>query len=96
MVNLLKLISSLALLVTPTFAILGGYVYTKGTNFYIDGYKIYFSGTNTYYLHSSQNERVDLALEVSAKHNIQVIRAWAFCESKVCGDRQFVKFENGD
>jgi hypothetical protein len=96
MLKVTKLFGLLILFVASAFATLGGYVYTEGTNFYIDGYKIYFSGTNTYYLHSSQNERVDLALEVSAKHNIQVVRAWAFCDIKVCGDKQFVKFENGN
>ncbi|ORX73497.1 glycoside hydrolase [Anaeromyces robustus] len=95
MVNFSKIISSLALLAAPAVATIGGYVYTEGTNFYIDGKKIYFSGTNTYFLHSSQNERVDLALEVSAKHNLQVVRAWAFCDYNGCGDKQFVKFENG-
>jgi len=47
MVNLSNLLSIFSLLLAPAVATLGGYVYTEGTNFYIDGYKIYFSGTNT-------------------------------------------------
>jgi len=47
MLKVTKLFGLLILFVASAFATLGGYVYTEGTNFYIDGYKIYFSGTNT-------------------------------------------------
>jgi len=57
-----------------------GFVQTDGTNFVVDGCKRYFSGSNTYYLMVSDHERVDLALETYARHNLNVVRAWAFCD----------------
>lgn len=49
-----------------------GFVQTDGTNFVVDGCK--------HYLMVSNHERVDLALEAYAKHNLNVVRAWAFCD----------------
>lgn len=73
-----------ALLLTLASSVAGqfreGFVQTEGTNFVVDGCKRYFSGSNTYYLMVSNHERVDMALEVYARHNINVARAWAFCD----------------
>nr|AAL01213.1 mannanase ManA [Orpinomyces sp. PC-2] len=73
-----------ALLLTLATSVAGqfreGFVQTDGTNFVVDGCKRYFSGSNTYYLMVSNHERVDLALETYARHNLNVVRAWAFCD----------------
>lgn len=57
-----------------------GFVTVKGGAFHVHGEKLYFGGTNNYYLHEQSHYMIDSVLNDAAAMSLAVVRAWAFMD----------------
>jgi mannan endo-1,4-beta-mannosidase len=56
------------------------FVTARGGQFWKDGKRFRFGGTNNYYLHQQSNYMIDAALNDIANMSLPVVRAWAFAD----------------
>jgi mannan endo-1,4-beta-mannosidase len=71
-----------------TGSITKNFVQARNADFYLDGEKFHFSGTNAYYLPNYQKinpKVVDRAFRVFKNTDINVVRMWGFYDGYDCG-----------
>ncbi|OUM56676.1 glycoside hydrolase family 5 protein, partial [Piromyces sp. E2] len=82
--NKFKLLVGFLTTLISSVSATSGIVQAEGDHFVVDGCKQYFSGTNNY-----------RTLAICDKHDIRVIRSWAFIDEEEKAGYITQKFENG-